>query len=164
MSNKLWIVLAQDKHSHSTLHKVLLTKKAVTEYVQTGWGRMLTLWEVSSTNGIHTKVDVDKWRGPSCVVCSKQYRRGSTDYLRIQGNIYAGESGGIIGDNFIHQVQETSAINSTYCCRNIGCLSALLPLNKGDGVVVIQKDCQRSKDAASSKKYYLSAEKPQEDE
>lgn len=50
-----------------------------------------------------------------CIKCGNLHKLDSETYIRIQGNIYIGHSGGIVGNN----LKGGDNVESTYFC--IGC-------------------------------------------
>ena len=48
--------------------------------------------------------------------CGKLIEIGSNDYIRFHGNVYVGESGGIIGNNFPDEEYGKDDVESTRLC------------------------------------------------
>lgn len=68
-----------------------------------------------------------------CIACGAYHRADSDGYLRFQGNVYVGQTGGIIGNNFaeVNLVNHPAVdgrpridlvVRSTIYCRRLSCL------------------------------------------
>ena len=89
-----------------------------------------TVKEITSNAEIRHLIEIAKEDSATkrgCIICGKVYKidKNCTDtkYLRIHGNIYVGETGGIVGNNFPIDLIEyrdddrftTTDVRSTYC-------------------------------------------------
>jgi hypothetical protein len=83
-----------------------------------------------------------------CEICGKEHNVLSETYVRVQGNIYAGGTGGIVGDNFPRlggsdkdaDKFRAEDVNSSYYCWN--CLIDILQETKARVAEDIQKDIE----------------------
>ncbi len=62
-----------------------------------------------------------KIEGITCDKCNKLFLKDSENYFTIEGNIYIGECGGLIGNNFD---EEGKVVRVNHFCRD--CLKVVL--------------------------------------
>lgn len=62
-----------------------------------------------------------KIEGITCDKCNKLFLKNSENYFTIEGNIYIGEDGGLIGNNFD---KEGKVVRINHFCRD--CLKKIL--------------------------------------
>ncbi len=69
-----------------------------------------------------------------CVQCHKLHKKESEDYVLIAGNVYIGQHGGIIGNNFL----EDGTLGRVFIvCRDIKCWSPILKVLFGGEVKLV---------------------------
>ena len=76
-----------------------------------------------------------------CIRCGKVHEKGSEDYFSIHGNIYIGDHGGVVGNNFptfAREIITKGVVSMTYFC--LGCFRSevdgwieMVELNKRTG-------------------------------
>lgn len=60
-----------------------------------------------------------------CVVCGKLHEMGGNSYVKVAGDIYIGENGGLIGPNFAKESDPPILEHSTIFCIGSCFMSAV---------------------------------------